>query len=89
MTDAFIVHRGQINTQMSLEEHQYRVDCFTGTVVLSVSPAPGMTWGVWMAGVMGLNGVMKNFETVEMTFVVRRRGEEALLALGHLAYWEV
>ena len=89
MTDAFVVHRGQINTQMSLEEHQYRVDCSTGIVVLSLSPAPGMTWGVWMAGVIGLNSVMRNFETVEMTFVVRRRGEEALLALGHLAYFRV
>lgn len=48
--DAFIMHQGQENTQMGLEEHRYSVAFFIGRVVLSVSPAPGMTWGVWMAG---------------------------------------
>ena len=69
---------------MGLEEHKYSVAFFLGHVVLSVSPAPGMTWGVWMAGIIGLTHIVEDYETVEMTFVVRREGEEAVLGLGHL-----
>lgn len=70
--------------QMGLEEHKYSVGFLLGPVVLSVSPAPGMTWGVWRAGIIGLNRIVGDYETVEMTFVVRRRGEEAVLGLGYL-----
>ena len=86
LDNAFRTHGGQINTQMGLEEHQYRVDSYKGTVVLSLSPAPGMTWGCWMAEMIGLASFWSDYETMEMIFVVRRRGEEAVLALGHLVY---
>ena len=75
-----------MNTQMGLEEHQYRVDSYKGPVVLSLSPAPGMTWGCWMAGVIGLARFWSDYQTVETNFFVRRRGEEAVLALGHFTY---
>ena len=35
-------------------------------------------------GVIGLTHIVGEYETVEMTFVVRREGEEAVLGLGHL-----
>ena len=74
---------------MGLEELRYRVDYHTGTVALTLSPAPGTTWRYWRAGLVGLTAFMRGFETVEMTFVVRKRGEEAVLALGHLIYLRV
>lgn len=45
INDAFRTRRVQIDTQMGLEEHQYRDDYHAGTVVWSSSPAPSMARG--------------------------------------------
>ena len=71
---------------MGTVERQYRVDTHVGTVVLSLLPSPGMMWADWKAGVIGFNHFVGNFETVEVLFSVKKRGEPRLLAWGYLAY---
>ena len=53
--DVFMTHQGQINNPVGMEESQYGIDCDTGTVILSVSPSSSMTWGMWVARVMGFD----------------------------------
>ena len=45
-----------------------------------------MMWADWKAGVIGFNHFIGNFETVEVLFSVKKRGEPGLLAWGYLAY---
>ena len=83
--DAFIVHEDEVDTPMGREDHNYGADWAAGTVVLSLTPSPRMTWGVWRAAVTGLGEFWDDFRTVEMMYWVRRSGEDVMLGTGYLA----
>ena len=86
--DAFVAHQG-VDDPMSTEDHHYAADWDAGTVVLSLVPSHGMTWGVWRAGIMGLGQMWSEFKAVEMIFTLRRSGEDLVLGSGYLAYSRV
>ena len=88
-TDAFITHEAQTDTRIGTVERQYRVDSNIGSVVLSLSPSPRMTWADLKAVVIGFTQFMGRFETLEVFFSVKRRGEPKLLALGYLAFLKI
>lgn len=86
--DAFVAHQG-VDDAMSSEDHHYAADWDAGTVVLSLVPGHGMTWGVWRAGIMGLGDMWNDFKAVEMIFSLRRAGEDLVLGSGYLAFSSV